>query len=456
MKKQLSYIQNLRSDILNSKEEAINKFDEIISQLEINEKLDSVELITRYRDNNTNEIISLMAILAYDKENNKIDKTIINQIQNNNSNEILINEINQLKEEVNNLKELVNNNNNTEEEKDEFGSGYDIDNDYWIHCEYNITNISDRTQLFNSSRMTRRTSCTYYNANLNPEEYVENKIFKIKIDGVEQDKIIYLYKFDTLGKHTVDVLLKDTTKLPRIFFYNVTNLTKIIIPFSIKNIGSYSLSKLDNIELIQFNSKELPTIEYNTFYQTIKTNGIVRMFSNNNINDILGEKEKCVYDNMEPDTSYEYNYQKLPITWNVDYIDYDNSNETIIKEVIIYNNLNDNIEQVIKNNNEIICENLKPNESIIITNFDEDMSHSIFIFINTLGDYKAILDEEGNICKDCNLTIKINGKNINPYSYPINCEISDNNTKYLFKPKYKNDFSGQINLESLNINFVLY
>lgn len=447
MKKQLSYIQNLRSDILNSKEEAINKFDEIISQLEINEKLDSVELITRYRDNNTNEIISLMAILAYDKENNKIDKTIINQIQNNNSNEILINEINQLKEEVNNLKELVNNNNNTEEEKDEFGSGYDIDNDYWIHCEYNITNIQQPTQLI-GEKMFEKKDCSDYAYNL-PSPI--NNIHVMKIDDEKLDTPVHNYQFSTFGKHSVDFLMKETTKIYDCMFNACDNLTKVIVPFCVNEIGHYSFSNLENLEYLQLNCEDLPKIKYNAFSGVTNDSGIIKVYPKIDKNDIIGEAKYC-NDNIHK-SKY---YNKLPITWNVDYIDYDNSNETIIKEVIIYNNLNDNIEQVIKNNNEIICENLKPNESIIITNFDEDMSHSIFIFINTLGDYKAILDEEGNICKDCNLTIKINGKNINPYSYPINCEISDNNTKYLFKPKYKNDFSGQINLESLNINFVLY
>lgn len=318
MLKQSRYLQNLRSEILDSKETAILKLQKMVSALDI-ERADGVQLISRYRSND--KIISLVGIVAVD-DNNNSDITIVNAEDAYVTKDEFETAINELKEQINNNSNDGSSGNT--EEKDEFGSGYDIDNDYWIHCEYDITNVATNTRLFGSSSDCVHTGCSYYCYDILGD--VKDTILAMKIDGVEHD-IKISYKFDTLGKHTVDFLLKETTYFPNGMFYKIDRLTKIIIPFSIKTLGHYSLGKCERLTYIQFNSVELPTIKYNAFYQTKSENGLLRIRQGVDDSIIIGEYEKCEHDDYRGGVSGTSGdgdrniYNKLPITWTVEYIE---------------------------------------------------------------------------------------------------------------------------------------
>lgn len=311
---QSRYIQHLRSEIMNSKEDAIIKLQDMMSALNM-ERADGVQLISRYRSND--KIISLVGIVAVD-DNNNSDITIVNAEDAYVTKDEFQTAINELKEQINNNSGSTDNT----EEKDEFGSGNDIDNDYWIHCEYDITNIDSNTVLIGGgSQDCVRISCGYYCSYILGD--IKDKILAMKIDGVECD-VKYSYKFDTLGKHTVDFLLKETTYFPNGMFYEVNRLTKIIIPFSIDTLGHYSLGKCERLTYIQFNSIEFPTIKYNAFYQTKSENGLLKIRQGIDYSIIIGEYEKCDYDDYSGGVSGDYDrkiYNNLPTTWTVEYID---------------------------------------------------------------------------------------------------------------------------------------
>lgn len=309
MLKQNRYLQNLRSEILDSKENAILKLQEMVSSLDM-EKADGVQIISRYRSND--KIISLVGVVAVD-ENNNSNVTIVNAEEAYVTKDEFETAINELKEQ------LINNSGFTDntEEKDEFGSGNDIDTDYWIHCEYDITNVTSNTRLFGSSSDYVHKSCSD-NYTYRILDGVGDRILAMKIDGVECD-IKYSYKFDTLGKHTVDFLLNETTYFPNGMFYEIDRLTKIIVPFSIETLGYYSLGKCDRLEYIQFNTKTLPNILFNSFYETINENGVLKIYSTIDKSEIIGENEIC--ENNSSNYNGKIIYNKLPITWIVEYID---------------------------------------------------------------------------------------------------------------------------------------
>lgn len=308
---QSRYIQHLRSEIMNSKEDAIIKLQDMMSALNM-ERADGVQLISRYRSND--KIISLVGIVAVD-ENSNSDITIVNAEETYVTKDEFQTAINELKEQINNNSGSTDNT----EEKDEFGSGYDIDNDYWIHCEYDITNVGNKTILYSTYSDQVRISCSRYVYDVLGG--VTDKILAMKIDGVECN-INYYHKFDTLGKHTVDFLLKETTYLPDGMFYGVNRLTKIIIPFSIEKIGYYSLGKCEKLELIQFNNKNQPIILYNAFYEMINEKGLLKIYSSIDKNEIIGEKEMCEFNSSSGVSTIKvWAYNKIPTTWNVEYID---------------------------------------------------------------------------------------------------------------------------------------
>lgn len=118
--------------------------------------------------------------------------------------------------------------------------------DEWFTMIYNITTTSEPTILFSSDSVT--------------------SIGTMKIDGI-QTEIVSEYTFDTLGRHEVKILLKDTTKNGDLKFKNISQLKELTIPSSINSLGSSFLYKCGGIEKIfSFALKAPKIVSY--YYQT--------------------------------------------------------------------------------------------------------------------------------------------------------------------------------------------
>ena len=90
-----------------------------------------------------------------------------------------------------------------------------------VVAKYNVTSTSSTINILNSS------SVSYFT--------------EIEIDGVVQPSVVYSYKFDTLGEHTVKYTLADPTRIDSMAFYN-TGLVSVIIPDGVTNINTQAFS----------------------------------------------------------------------------------------------------------------------------------------------------------------------------------------------------------------------
>ena len=141
-------------------------------------------------------------------------------------------------------------------------SSGNIVNDYdeWFTMVYNVTTIKEPTKLFSSGSVT--------------------SIGTMKIDGELTDAVSE-HTFNTLGKHEVKVLLKDTTKNDTLKFENVSQLKELSIPSSINSLGCSFLYNCGGIEKIYSYAQKEPTIITNTIsslyptFYNINTNGIL-------------------------------------------------------------------------------------------------------------------------------------------------------------------------------------
>ena len=133
------------------------------------------------------------------------------------------------------------------------------DYDEWFTMVYNVTTTKEPTKLFSSGSVT--------------------SIGTMKIDG-ELTDAVSAHTFDTLGKHEVKVLLKDTTKNGSLKFEDVSQLKELSIPSSINSLGSHFLYNCGGIEKIYSYAQKAPSLannsnySYYTFYN-INTNGIL-------------------------------------------------------------------------------------------------------------------------------------------------------------------------------------
>ena len=143
-------------------------------------------------------------------------------------------------------------------------SSGNIVNDYdeWFTMVYNVTTTKEPTKLFSSGSVT--------------------SIGTMKIDGKLTDAVS-AHTFDTLGKHEVKVLLKDTTKNGTLTFKYISQLKELSIPSSINSLSSSFLYECGGIEKIYSYAQKAPTISTNlyvgtgpTFYN-INKNGILFM-----------------------------------------------------------------------------------------------------------------------------------------------------------------------------------
>ena len=133
------------------------------------------------------------------------------------------------------------------------------DYDEWFTMVYNVTTTKEPTKLFSSGSVT--------------------SIGTMKIDG-ELTDAVSAHTFDTLGKHEVKVLLKDTTKNGSLKFEDVSQLKELSIPSSINSLGYSFLYNCGGIEKIYSYAQKAPSLannsnySYYTFYN-INTNGIL-------------------------------------------------------------------------------------------------------------------------------------------------------------------------------------
>lgn len=134
------------------------------------------------------------------------------------------------------------------------------DYDEWFTMVYNVTTTKEPTKLFSSGSVT--------------------SIGTMKIDG-ELTDAVSAHTFNTLGRHEVKVLLKDTTKNSTFKFEDVSQLKELSIPSSINSLGSHFLYNCGGIEKIYSYAQKAPSISLSssvgngpTFYN-INTNGIL-------------------------------------------------------------------------------------------------------------------------------------------------------------------------------------
>jgi hypothetical protein len=108
-------------------------------------------------------------------------------------------------------------------------SGNNETYDEWFTMVYNVTTTTEPTELFSSGSVP--------------------SIGTMEIDGKQAD-IVSEHIFNTLGKHEIKVLLKDTTNNGTLKFINIPQLKELTIPSSINSLGYNFLYKCGGIEKI--------------------------------------------------------------------------------------------------------------------------------------------------------------------------------------------------------------
>ena len=87
-----------------------------------------------------------------------------------------------------------------------------------VVAKFNVTSTSSATKIMDSD--------------------ATSQFSEIEIDGVVQPSVVYSYKFDTLGEHTVKYTLTDTSSIGYGAFQDCHSLTSVTIPNSVTSIGS--------------------------------------------------------------------------------------------------------------------------------------------------------------------------------------------------------------------------
>ena len=276
---QSRYIQHLRSEIMNSKEEAIIKLQDMMSALNM-ERADGVQLISRYRNND--KIISLVGIVAVD-DNNNSDITIVNAEDAYVTKDEFQTAINELKEQIN--KNNSNSSGNTEE--NEMYENY-------FDAVYNVTSINESMPLFGGyewfsydeeGNEIRGYDCSF-NITLIDEMF---------IDGVKI-KPTSAYTFSTIGEHEVKCTFRDKrlTNCNGLFTKGLVRLnlskldTSMVLDMSgmfkdcdelkdidLKNINT---SKVRNMSLMFSGCSGLTSLDLSSF-NTSNVSGMSSMFS---------------------------------------------------------------------------------------------------------------------------------------------------------------------------------
>ena len=84
-------------------------------------------------------------------------------------------------------------------------------------CRYNVNQTSKETQLLYSGLTL-------------------SEIASMEVDGVNAT-VATGYTFDTTGGHTVKYTFKDNTTIPNYTFCQISGITSVIFPDTVKNLG---------------------------------------------------------------------------------------------------------------------------------------------------------------------------------------------------------------------------
>ena len=91
----------------------------------------------------------------------------------------------------------------------------------------------------------------------------------MEVDGIEVTAVTSTYTFTTTGEHTVKFTLEDTTTIGDSAFrgslFNNSNLTSIVIPDSVTNIGKYAFAYCDGLTSVVI-PDSVTTIGDSAFY----------------------------------------------------------------------------------------------------------------------------------------------------------------------------------------------
>jgi hypothetical protein len=109
------------------------------------------------------------------------------------------------------------------------GGGYELLEDRII-TTFNVVDESSATKICHTSNVT-------------------DKIESIEIDGVLMDTVSSSYQL-SLGDHTIKIRMNDVTATCNSLFYDVTQITSVILPYCLKTIGDNTFRKCSNIESI--------------------------------------------------------------------------------------------------------------------------------------------------------------------------------------------------------------
>ena len=241
------YLQNLRSEIMNSKEEAIDKLYSMVDSLDI-ERADGVQIISRYRSNN--KIISLVGVIAID-ENMDSNLTIVNAEESF----ITKDEFNSV---INELKELINNGGGTTDNTNN-NSGNTSNENSFI-AVYNITSITESTPLFGVQE--------YFSYDDKGNEVWGSRckfnitlIDKMYIDGKEI-KPTSAYTFSSIGHHTIKCSFREgrLTSCEGLFTKGLisVDLTSLDTSSSLNmNSMFYGCDELKDIDVSKLNTSKI-------------------------------------------------------------------------------------------------------------------------------------------------------------------------------------------------------
>ena len=174
------------------------------------------------------------------------------------------------------------------------------DYDEWFTMVYNVTTTKEPTKLFSSGSVT--------------------SVGTMKIDGEPIDAVS-AHTFNTLGKHEVKVLLKDTTKNGTLKFENISQLKELTLPSSINSLSSSFLYDCGGIEKITCYAKQAPSIAYTyvnndggATFKSINKNGVLLVPQDSNYEDSLWIKTK-IYSSSDS-SIYNLGYYG----WSVEYM----------------------------------------------------------------------------------------------------------------------------------------
>ena len=174
------------------------------------------------------------------------------------------------------------------------------DYDEWLTMVYNVTTTKEPTKLFGSGSVT--------------------SIGTMKIDD-ELTDAVSAHTFNTLGKHEVKVLLKDTTKNGTLKFENISQLKELTLPSSINSLSSSFLYDCGGIEKITCYAKQAPSIAYTYInndggatFKSINKNGVLLVPQDSNYEDSLWIKTK-IYSSSDS-SIYNLGYYG----WSVEYM----------------------------------------------------------------------------------------------------------------------------------------